>query len=176
MATTDSVIYRMVTNATKAVVENDSQLSTNGTPINLEEEEVDLQIYAIVVPLVWGILTFVGALGNALVIYTLIRHGDKNATNYFVINLAISDFFFLLIVVPFTATLYVLPEWVFGNGMCKITMYMIYVSWRFVYICCGISLYVCGMLFFGFVNIVYYGLYLQYLFCISVISTDAISK
>ncbi|XP_053395949.1 G-protein coupled receptor 54-like [Mercenaria mercenaria] len=86
------------------------------------------QFVAVFVPLVWGILVVLGALGNALVIYTLIRHGGKNAANYFIINLAISDFTFIVIVVPFTATLYALPAWIFGDGMCKITMYMIYVT------------------------------------------------
>lgn len=98
---------------------------------NLSQADLDEDMshfVAVFVPLIWGILTVVGALGNAVVIYTLIRHGDKNATNYFVINLAISDFAFVVIVVPFTATLYALPEWIFGDGMCKITMYMIYVS------------------------------------------------
>lgn len=88
----------------------------------------NLEMYAILVPTIWGILTVIGGLGNALVIYTLVRHGDKNATNYFVINLAISDFAFVVFVAPFTATLYALPHWIFGNGMCKMTMYIIYVS------------------------------------------------
>ena len=100
----------------------------NNTYLNYSEEAFDHQIYAILVPLIWGILTVIGAFGNALVIFTLVRNGDRNATNYFVINLAISDLAFVVIVVPFTATLYALPSWVFGSGMCKVTMYMIYVS------------------------------------------------
>ncbi|KAL3831314.1 hypothetical protein ACJMK2_023082 [Sinanodonta woodiana] len=101
--------------------------SSNWSTTNsILQEEVGLD--AILVPVVWGFLTFVGSFGNALVIYTLIRYGDKNATNYFVINLAISDFAFIVIVVPFTATMYAIPDWIFGNGMCKITMYMIYVT------------------------------------------------
>ena len=98
----------------------------NSTPIY--PELPNMEMYAILVPTIWGIITITGALGNALVIYTLVRHGDKNATNYFVINLAISDFAFVVIVTPLTATIYALPNWIFGNGMCKITMYMIYVS------------------------------------------------
>ncbi|XP_060557530.1 galanin receptor type 1-like isoform X2 [Ruditapes philippinarum] len=110
-------------NSTSSLYENKSQ---NGSDVDLEEDLYEF--VSVFVPLLWGILTVVGAFGNALVIYTLVRHGDKNATNYFVINLAISDFAFVVIVVPFTATLYALPEWIFGDGMCKITMYMIYVT------------------------------------------------
>jgi tryptophan-rich sensory protein len=113
-------------NSTSSLYENKSQ---NGSDVDLEEDLYEF--VSVFVPLLWGILTVVGAFGNALVIYTLVRHGDKNATNYFVINLAISDFAFVVIVVPFTATLYALPEWIFGDGMCKITMYMIYVSYIF---------------------------------------------
>ena len=105
---------------------NTTEDAMNGT--EMYPELPNMEMYAILVPTIWGIITITGALGNALVIYTLVRHGDKNATNYFVINLAISDFAFVVIVTPLTATMYALPHWIFGSGMCKITMYMIYVS------------------------------------------------
>ena len=107
----------------------------------IDDELPNQEMYAILVPTIWGILTVIGTLGNALVIYTLVRYGDKNATNYFVINLAISDFAFVVIVLPFTATLYAIPHWIFGNGMCKITMYMIYVSNLFIFSTILIMLY-----------------------------------
>ena len=117
-----------------------SFLTTEGldNSTHIDSELPNQQIYAILVPTIWGILTVIGALGNALVIYTLFRYGDKNATNYFVINLAISDFAFVVIVLPFTATIYALPHWIFGNGMCKITMYMIYVSTLFNILPCAL--------------------------------------
>ena len=112
----------------------------------IDDELPNQEMYAILVPTIWGILTVIGTLGNALVIYTLVRYGDKNATNYFVINLAISDFAFVVIVLPFTATLYAIPHWIFGNGMCKITMYMIYVSNLFIFSTILIMLYENGSL------------------------------
>ena len=107
-----------------------TDMPDNNTNVSdyIDDELPNQEMYAILVPTIWGVLTVIGTLGNALVIYTLVRYGDKNATNYFVINLAISDFAFVVIVLPFTATLYAIPHWIFGNGMCKITMYMIYVS------------------------------------------------
>lgn len=115
-------------NMTEDMYETTTLNVSNNTTPYIDQPIEYFTLYAIFVPLIWGIMTLVAAFGNALVIYTLIRHGDKNATNYFVINLAISDLAFVLIVVPFTATLFSLPDWVFGNVMCKITMYMIYVS------------------------------------------------
>lgn len=124
MAATGEVVA--FENMTLPYPENNTQYGVNVTLG--ADQELDMKFYAIFVPIVWGTVTLIGAFGNVLVIFTLIRHGDKNATNYFVINLAISDFAFVVIVVPFTATVYALPEWIFGEGMCKVTMYMIYVS------------------------------------------------
>ncbi|KAI8490872.1 receptor [Branchiostoma belcheri] len=40
-------------------------------------------------------------------------------TNYFILNLAVTDLSFLVFVVPFTASTYPLTSWVFGQFMCK---------------------------------------------------------
>lgn len=43
-------------------------------------------------------------------------------------NLATTDIIFLVCCVPFTATLYPLPSWVFGDFMCKFVNYLQQVS------------------------------------------------
>lgn len=42
----------------------------------------------------------------------------------FAANLAATDIIFLVCCVPFTATLYPLPEWIFGNFMCKFVAFL----------------------------------------------------
>jgi hypothetical protein len=81
-----------------------------------------------VVPVIWAILIIVGAVGNGLVLYILLRFGERSVTNIYIINLALADLAFLLIVVPITAVSFAMPSWVFGDGMCKFFMYTIYVS------------------------------------------------
>lgn len=82
----------------------------------------------ILVPLLWGLFIVIGLLGNGLVVYVMLRHGERNATNCFIVNLALTDLAFIVIVIPFTMIYYVMPSWIFGQVMCKFHMYIIYVS------------------------------------------------
>ena len=49
-------------------------------------------------------------------------------TNWYIINLALTDLLFIIIAVPSTMMHYVYPQWTFGVFICKFHMYMIYVS------------------------------------------------
>ena len=76
----------------------------------------------------WISIIVLGALGNGLVIYTMGRHGERSATNFYIINLAVSDFAVLTIVVPFTITMFASWDWLYGETMCKVMVYLIFVS------------------------------------------------
>ena len=51
----------------------------------------------------------------------------RTVTNYFVANLAITDFLYVAWT-PFIATTRITQEWVFGEGICKLVTYMQFVS------------------------------------------------
>uniref|UniRef100_H2YET2 G-protein coupled receptors family 1 profile domain-containing protein n=1 Tax=Ciona savignyi TaxID=51511 RepID=H2YET2_CIOSA len=79
----------------------------------------------IIVPIFFSLIFCVGLIGNSLVITVMMKmyryqaqHGLNN-TNRFILNLAISDLFFLIFCVPFQATIYSLPSWPFGSFMCS---------------------------------------------------------
>uniref|UniRef100_A0A6I8PGA5 G-protein coupled receptors family 1 profile domain-containing protein n=1 Tax=Ornithorhynchus anatinus TaxID=9258 RepID=A0A6I8PGA5_ORNAN len=77
------------------------------------------------VPLFYALVMALGLLGNALLLFVLSRRrGVRTATHCYLANLAITDVVFLLCCVPFTATLYPLPGWVFGEFMCKFVNYV----------------------------------------------------
>ncbi|XP_072924762.1 G-protein coupled receptor 54-like isoform X1 [Hemitrygon akajei] len=93
------------------------------------------------VPLCFGILMVVGLAGNSLVIYVVTKHKQmRTVTNFYIgnnihvfleystTNLATTDIIFLVCCVPFTAVLYPLPSWIFGEFMCKFVNYMQQVS------------------------------------------------
>ncbi|XP_078657387.1 G-protein coupled receptor 54-like [Branchiostoma floridae x Branchiostoma belcheri] len=89
------------------------------------EEELVFGLDAWLVPMIFGALAVIGLVGNSLVIHIILR--DKamhTATNYFILSLAVTDMAFLAFSVPFTASTYLLPSWVFGEFMCKFVMYM----------------------------------------------------
>ncbi|KAI8509960.1 Somatostatin receptor type 5 [Branchiostoma belcheri] len=75
-----------------------------------------------VAPAVYGTITVVGLLGNLLVIYMLLCHSmTKDATHYYILNLALADALFML-GVPFTSASSAMGRWVFGRAACKIVL------------------------------------------------------
>lgn len=83
----------------------------------------------VIVPVLFGFIFFLGMVGNTLVLVVLgcLRPGgrpSRSATNTFILNLSIADFSFLLFCVPFQATIYSLPEWIFGAFFCKWVHYL----------------------------------------------------
>ncbi|XP_074655558.1 galanin receptor type 1-like [Tubulanus polymorphus] len=84
---------------------------------------------AIIVPLINGLIFIVGLTGNTLVVYVVIRNGAmKTVTNLYLVNLAIADLMFLVFCVPFTTWMYIYPNWMFGEEMCKFVNYLMVVT------------------------------------------------
>ncbi|GAA6222932.1 galanin receptor type 1-like [Lates japonicus] len=98
---------------------------------------------AVIVPVMFGLIFVVGVVGNSLVMVVIgkVRYtggGGGGAgggwrrsgspTNIFILNLSVADLSFLLFCVPFQATIYSLPEWVFGDFLCWFGHYLFTVS------------------------------------------------
>lgn len=92
--------------------------------------EIGTPLESIIVPLVFLIVVIGGCFGNILVIIVIVKNKDysKNTTNLFVLNLSLADLLFLLFCVPFHAFIYTLPEWMFGDFMCKFVHFVQYCS------------------------------------------------
>ncbi|XP_068596736.1 melanin concentrating hormone receptor 2b [Brachionichthys hirsutus] len=70
-------------------------------------------------PLIYGVLCAVGVIANALVIYAVKVCKKKMVSDIYVLNLAVADMLFLL-VMPFNIHQLVRDRrWIFGNFMCK---------------------------------------------------------
>ncbi|GCB61281.1 G-protein coupled receptor 54-like [Scyliorhinus torazame] len=77
------------------------------------------------VPSAFALIMLLGLAGNSLLIYVISKHRQmRTATNFYIANLAVTDIIFLVCCVPFTATLYPLPSWIFGDFMCKFVNYI----------------------------------------------------
>ncbi|XP_030061388.1 G-protein coupled receptor 54-like [Microcaecilia unicolor] len=93
----------------------------NGTVADLVPFLTD----AWLVPLFFALIMLVGLIGNSLVIFVISKHRQmRTATNFYIANLASTDIIFLVCCVPFTATLYPLPSWIFGDFLCKFVAYL----------------------------------------------------
>ncbi|KAM3867066.1 melanin concentrating hormone receptor 2b [Diretmus argenteus] len=72
-----------------------------------------------ILPSIYGIICCVGVIANGLVIYAVATCKKKMVSDIYVLNLAIADLLFLL-VMPFNIHQLVRDRrWIFGNFMCK---------------------------------------------------------
>ncbi|XP_040053044.1 relaxin-3 receptor 1-like [Gasterosteus aculeatus] len=91
----------------------DIDVSADGTPI-----------LRILISVVYSVVCAVGLVGNLLVVFLMrLRQGRKRSTiNFFIINLAVTDFQFVL-TLPFWAVDTAMDfSWPFGDAMCKIIL------------------------------------------------------
>ncbi len=80
---------------------------------------IDIASFMHIFPTIYGILCSVGVLANGLVIYAVASCKKKMVSDIYVLNLAIADLLFLL-VMPFNIHQLVRDrQWVFGHFMCK---------------------------------------------------------
>ncbi|XP_041699463.1 melanin-concentrating hormone receptor 1-like [Coregonus clupeaformis] len=80
---------------------------------------IDLATFMHIFPSIYGILCTIGVIANGLVIYAVAACKKKMVSDIYVLNLAIADMLFLL-VMPFNIHQLVRDrQWVFGNFMCK---------------------------------------------------------
>ncbi|KAL4656132.1 G-protein coupled receptor 54-like [Arapaima gigas] len=109
---------------------NSSDLLLNSSVGNKSREQPNEGAHpfltdAWLVPLFFSLIMLVGLVGNSMVIYVVSKHRQmRTATNFYIANLAATDILFLVCCVPFTATLYPLPSWIFGDFMCKFVAFL----------------------------------------------------
>uniref|UniRef100_UPI00398F7137 cysteinyl leukotriene receptor 1-like n=1 Tax=Pristiophorus japonicus TaxID=55135 RepID=UPI00398F7137 len=76
----------------------------------------------------YSVVLAVGLVGNSVALYVFVgltRH--KTPSTVFMINLAVSDLFFIL-TLPYRIVYYALGEWKLGSFLCRITTYAFYVN------------------------------------------------
>ena len=87
-------------------------------------------IETIVIPIVFSLVVVLGCIGNTLVIVVILKNKThfRNTTNIFILNLSMADMLFLIFCVPFHATIYTVPDWPFGQFMCKFVHFVQFAS------------------------------------------------
>ncbi|KAL2101753.1 hypothetical protein ACEWY4_003514 [Coilia grayii] len=91
----------------------------NGTP-----PDVDLaQNSSLLVPVLYLAVCVAGLVGNALVIFVILRHARMmaSATNVYILNLALADVLCMLSL-PFVGTQLALLHWPFGAPLCRLVL------------------------------------------------------
>ncbi|KAM9165026.1 neuropeptides B/W receptor type 1 [Pangshura tecta] len=76
--------------------------------------------FYLAVPIIYSLICAVGLTGNTAVIYVILRAPKmKTVTNLFILNLAVADELFTL-VLPINIADHLLRQWPFGEFMCKL--------------------------------------------------------
>ena len=71
--------------------------------------------------MVYSIIFLLGMCGNFLVVYAVLHNRTmQNVTNFFILNLALSDILLCVLCVPFTPLYTFLNRWVFGEVLCHL--------------------------------------------------------
>ena len=106
--------------------------------VTAEEEDPELVrfrfiVHAVVVPILFTLITVVGLAGNSLVVYAVsTRRRLRTVTNLLLLNLAVADLCFVAVVPPFTAYEYVAGEvqssWALGEVGCRLLHYLVNVT------------------------------------------------
>lgn len=120
---------REFSNTTDFATESDLLVPLEGSGATIAAAEVIRLLTTLFVPLAFGVIAFLGIIGNALVIIIVSTNPQmRSTTNVLILNLAFADLLFIVFCVPFTATDYVLNDWPFGLTVCQAVQYLIYVT------------------------------------------------
>ena len=94
-----------------------------------EEDYGDYVLFHIVVPILFGMISVVGVAGNSLVIYVILtKNRMRTVTNLLLLNLAIADISFVLVIPPCTAYVFAISGWPFGDAECRLMHYLVNVT------------------------------------------------
>src|SRR6218665_3942306 len=78
-----------------------------------------------VVPALFAIIFVIGLVGNATLIFIVLRNRKmRTKPNVLIVNLSMGDFLLILFSVPFTSVIFTFHEWPFGSAICKLNEFM----------------------------------------------------
>ena len=85
--------------------------------------------FKVTVPILFGSIALVGAVGNLFVIAVILwKRQMQTHLNLLLMSLAVTDLLFVALCVPFVAYHYAADTWTLGEGVCKVWYYVFYVT------------------------------------------------
>ncbi|KAM3937900.1 neuropeptide Y receptor type 2 [Leptodactylus fuscus] len=101
--------------------------TTPSNDMNVKPELIDITKLIgvqVILILAYSSIILLGVIGNTLVIYVVIKFKTmRTVTNYFIVNLAVSDLMVNTLCLPFTLVYTLLDEWKFGTVLCHLLTY-----------------------------------------------------
>ena len=114
---------------TSSLATSDDSNATSTTGSDADDAMFIMVLNCVVVPLLFGLITVVGLTGNGLVIYVIVtKPRMRTVTNLLLLNLAIADVCFVIVIPPFTAYTQATSSWPFGDVPCRLMHYLVNVT------------------------------------------------
>ena len=103
--------------------------NATASPLASGDDYFAFILYEVAVPILYGIVTVLGVVGNSLVIYVIVsRKRMRTVTNFLLLNLAVADLSFVVVIPPSTAYVFAANRWPFGDAACRLMHYVINVT------------------------------------------------
>jgi len=111
-------------------MEAESGNGTNNTnDASVASDRFTFVLFRLAVPILFSVITLSGLVGNGLVIYVIVsRERMQTVTNLLLLNLAVADLAFVVVVPPFTAFQMAAEWWPFGDVACRLLHYLVNVT------------------------------------------------
>jgi len=102
---------------------------TTSNNVTATNDYFNFFLYEVTVPILYGIVTVLGVIGNSLVIYVIVsKERMRTVTNFLLLNLAIADLSFVVVIPSSTAYVFAANRWPFGDVACRLMHYLINVT------------------------------------------------
>lgn len=86
-------------------------------------------LYHVTIPILFGLVSCCGVTGNMLVIYVIVsRRRMRTVINILLLNLALADLCFALVIPPSTAYVLATDQWLLGDAACRLMHYLVNVT------------------------------------------------
>ncbi|XP_022111167.1 G-protein coupled receptor 54-like [Acanthaster planci] len=97
---------------------------------NETSHENPIHLASVIVPIALALITILALLGNSMVIIIVLRYRNmrSSVTNFYIMNLAVSDIVFVVVCAPLTSVQFATVQWHFGEFFCKLNAYVQCVS------------------------------------------------
>lgn len=95
-------------------------MDSNKTTSNLTTEALNIETLTIIQVAFYTVIAITGAAANLVLCGALLRRKHRNTSEYFILNLAITDLMTCAVGIPLDMAVILIQHWPFGAFMCKV--------------------------------------------------------
>jgi len=95
-------------------------MDSNKTTSNLTAEAINIKTVTIIQLAFYSVIAVVGTAANVVLFGALLRRKHRNTSEYFILNLAITDLMTCAVGIPLDMAVILIQFWPFGAFMCKV--------------------------------------------------------